>query len=381
MFRTGFNEFIAPWKMIEMSFHRTRWIERSESFTRFLPSNRISPRTIFPLYGRSRMMERAVVVLPQPLSPARPRASPSPTSNDTPWTARTVPACVVYSIERSSTSRRASLTPPQSGIQDFVEGVPEQVEAEHQEHDAEPGHDEPPGVVQDRIALDCLRDDSAPAHGVGGPQSQEGEDALGQDRDGHSEDCVRENQRERVREDMADQNPRARRTEHLRPLDEHPLFDRKHLAPDHAGGHRPAGEPDDEDQTREVDDADLRGDDDHQDEPGDREDHIVEAHEDFIDPAAHVPGDESYRGPDDRRDDRGGDAHDERNLGPPDYLGVDVVVVVVRPEGMRGTRRLEVRRRGLQGATGGVRDGLRRPVRGNPRGRDRQRGEEEEDNE
>src|SRR5437879_8168380 len=168
MFRTGFNEFIAPWKMIEMSFHRTRWIERSESFTRFLPSNRISPRTIFPLYGSSRMMERAVVVLPQPLSPARPRASPSPTSNDTPSTAWTVPACVVYSIERSSTSRRASLTPPQSGVQDFVEGVPEQVKAEHQAHDAEPGHDEPPGIVQDRGVFDRFRDDPAPAVGVAG---------------------------------------------------------------------------------------------------------------------------------------------------------------------------------------------------------------------
>src|SRR2546425_12525457 len=132
MFRTGFNEFIAPWKMIEMSFHRTRWIERSESLTRFLPSNRISPRTIFPLYGRSRMMERAVVVLPQPLSPARPRASPSPTSNDTPSTAWTVPACVVYSIARPSTSRRASLTPSQARVQDFVEGAPVEADVEQQ---------------------------------------------------------------------------------------------------------------------------------------------------------------------------------------------------------------------------------------------------------
>src|SRR2546422_4431676 len=373
MFRTGFNEFIAPWKMIEMSFHRTRWIERSESFTRFLPSNRTSPRTIFPLYGRSRMMERAVVVLPQPLSPARPRASPSPTSNDTPSTAWTVPACVVYSIERSSTSRRASLTPPQPGVQDFVEGVPEQVKAEHQEHDAEPGHDEPPGIVQDRGVFDRFRDDSAPAIRVGGPQSEECEDAFGQNRDGDGEDRIRENQGERVREHVAHQDPGARRPEHLRPLDEHPLFDREDLTPDDPGRHRPAGEADDEDQAREVDDADLRGDDDHQDEPRDREDDIVEAHEDFIDPAAHVPGDESDRGPDNRRDDRGGDADNERNLGPPDYLGVDVVVVVVRPEGMRGTRRLEGRRRGLQGATGGGRDGLRRPGRAKPRGPGRPR--------
>src|SRR3989449_4203765 len=381
MFRTGFNEFIAPWKMIEMSFHRTRWIERSESLTRFLPSNRISPRTIFPLYGRSRMMERAVVVLPQPLSPARPRASPSPTSNDTPSTAWTVPACVVYSIERSSTSRRASLTPPQSGVQDFVEGVPEQVKAEHEEHNAEPGHDEPPGIVQDRGVFDRFRDDPAPAIRVGGPQSEECEDAFGQNRDGDGEDRIRENQGERVREHVAHQDPGARRPEHLRPLDEHPLFDREDLTPDDPGRHRPAGEADDEDQAREVDDADLRGDDDHQDEPRDREDHIVEAHEDFIDPAAHVPGDESDRGPNNRRDDRRGDADNERDLGPPDHLGVDVVAIVVRPERMGRTWRLQVRRRDREGAARGVGDGLRRPVRGDPGGRDRQRCEEEEDDE
>src|SRR2546422_716944 len=40
------------------------------------------------------MIDKAAVVLPQPLSPARPRLSPSPKVKSTPSTARTVPSCV-----------------------------------------------------------------------------------------------------------------------------------------------------------------------------------------------------------------------------------------------------------------------------------------------
>src|SRR5439155_1389100 len=105
MFRTGFREFIAPWKMIEISFHRIFRILRSETLTRSRPRNRIEPETIFPLYGRRRINESAVVVFPQPLSPARPRASPSSRSKETPSTACTAPDWVAYSMTRSLTSR------------------------------------------------------------------------------------------------------------------------------------------------------------------------------------------------------------------------------------------------------------------------------------
>src|SRR5712692_2038906 len=225
MLRTGLSEFIAPWKMIEMSFHRIRWIDSSDSLTRFRPLNRISPLTILPLYGSRRMTASAVVVLPQPLSPARPSASPSPRSNETPWTARTVPAWVVYSMKRSLTSSRPSLPPPEARVQDLIEGVSEQVEAEHEEDDAQTRDDEPPRVIEDRVVLDRLRDDASPAHGVGRPEAEEREDALRQDRDGDREDRVREDQGERVRKDVSDQDPRARGADHLRPLDEHPFLD------------------------------------------------------------------------------------------------------------------------------------------------------------
>src|SRR2546425_4408449 len=201
MFRTGFREFIAPWKMIETSFQRIRWIESSDSLTRFLPLNRISPLTILPLYGRSRMTASAVVVFPQPLSPASPRPSPSPSSNETPWSARTGPAWVVYSMKRSLTSNRPNLPPPEAWVQDLIERVSEQVETEDEEHDAQSGDDEPPGVVEHRVVVDCLGNDASPAHRIGRSQSEEREDTLRKDRDGDGEHRGREDQGERVRED------------------------------------------------------------------------------------------------------------------------------------------------------------------------------------
>src|SRR5205823_4392116 len=90
------------------------------------------------------MRAKAVVVFPQPLSPARPIASPRSTAKEAPSTACTTPAFVVNSTVRSRTSRRAATSsPPKPRIQDFIERVSEEVEAEHEEHDAEARDDDP----------------------------------------------------------------------------------------------------------------------------------------------------------------------------------------------------------------------------------------------
>src|SRR5947208_2870789 len=257
--RTGFKEFIAPWKMIEMSFHRTLRTAVSEARVRSRPLKRIRPRTIFPLYGKRRIRARAVVVLPQPLSPARPSASPSSRSNETPSTAWTVPSCVVYSTTRSSTSRSGILAPPETRVQDFIKRVSEEIN------------------------------------------------------------------------------------------------------------------PDDEDEPREVDHPQLRGDDDHEHEPGDRQHDVVEAHHDLVEPASRETGDEADRGPDDAGHDRGRDSHDEGDPRSPDDLGVDVETEVVRPDRMQRIGPLQERRRI------GVRDGLPGTVRREPRCGEREEGEEDED--
>src|SRR5206468_4070421 len=55
------------------------------------------------------MIDRAAVVLPQPLSPASPRLSPSPRVKSTPSTARTVPSCVWKCVLRPLTVRSGTL--------------------------------------------------------------------------------------------------------------------------------------------------------------------------------------------------------------------------------------------------------------------------------
>jgi hypothetical protein len=88
---TGFSAFIAPWKMMLISFQRILLMPNSVRLARFLPSKRISPLTMRPFSGRSLSRERAAVVLPQPDSPARPRLSPGWSTKETSWTAFTSP--------------------------------------------------------------------------------------------------------------------------------------------------------------------------------------------------------------------------------------------------------------------------------------------------
>ena len=63
---TGFSAFMAPWKMIEMSFQRILLMPYSVRLARFLPSKSTSPLTMRPFSGSSLRMARAAVVLPQP---------------------------------------------------------------------------------------------------------------------------------------------------------------------------------------------------------------------------------------------------------------------------------------------------------------------------
>ena len=63
---TGFRAFIAPWKMMLISFQRILLMPYSVRLARLRPSKSTSPETMRPFSGRSLRMERAAVVLPQP---------------------------------------------------------------------------------------------------------------------------------------------------------------------------------------------------------------------------------------------------------------------------------------------------------------------------
>ena len=71
------------------------------------PSNQISP----PLTGSIPLIDRAVVVLPAPLTPSRATTSPAATSNDTSCSARNAPY-------------RAAMPLTSSSVPDLPRGLP-----------------------------------------------------------------------------------------------------------------------------------------------------------------------------------------------------------------------------------------------------------------
>ncbi len=85
MVRTGFRDVIGSWKIIAISLPRIDRIEapsggreaRSTSPPSSERRNTIRPPSIFPLrFGRRFMIDSAVTLLPQPLSPTTPSVSP-----------------------------------------------------------------------------------------------------------------------------------------------------------------------------------------------------------------------------------------------------------------------------------------------------------------
>src|SRR3990170_7319447 len=247
--RTGFREFMAPWKMMEMCFHRIRRSSDSLIKARSFPSYFTLPPMIRPFLGSRRMMERAVVVFPHPLSPARPTDSPFSSLKETLSTARTTPERVSKQVSRFAISNRLAGSPlPQAWVQNLVEGVPQEGEAQNHEHEGEARHHDPgPPPVQGRAGLLRLKEDHAPAEGSRVHPAQEGEAALGQDRDGDREDRVREDEGEDVPENVFPEDRDVARSRGLRALDEGPLLHAQDLGPNDPRREVPAREPDRDD--------------------------------------------------------------------------------------------------------------------------------------
>ena len=95
MVRTGFRDFIGSWKTMairdpRMRRARTSSMPRMSSPSRVIASAVTSPGGLVTSF----MMESAVTLLPEPLSPTIPSTFPGMRSNETPPTAWTVPSSV-----------------------------------------------------------------------------------------------------------------------------------------------------------------------------------------------------------------------------------------------------------------------------------------------
>src|SRR2546428_10571159 len=98
------------------------------------------------------------------------------------------------------------------------------------------------------------------------------------------------------------------------------FFDREAWGWDPPSRNRPARQADHEDEPEEVDGSDSSGDDDHEDQPWNRQDDVVEAHHDLVDPSSQITGYEPNGRPQDACDHRGEDPDDKTDLGPPNDL-------------------------------------------------------------
>src|ERR1043166_9537083 len=339
---------MGSWKIIEISFPRIARISASESDRRSRPRKRMLPPTTRPGgEATSRRMLSAVTLLPLPDSPTTASVSPAWSVNDTPSTARTTPSSVKKWVWRSRTSSSVSVTSrlPSSfaperpaRIERVAQAVAEEVERHDREEDRAAGCEEHPGERRQHALAARGVQHVAPARGRGlHADAEEAQEHLTQDvaRDRHGRGHDRE--RHRVRQDVAHDDPQARRPERLGREHVLRLPERQHHATDDPGEARPADERQDRDD-REVgllarqlerEHAAQRHD---QVEAGDAQEQLGAAHDEHVDPAADVAAHAAEEEPERERDEDADDPDRERDLGAEEEPRPHVAPGVVGPD-------------------------------------------------
>src|SRR5262245_61171306 len=208
---TGLNDDIGSWKMSAISAPRIARISSpsgvsfARSTTRSASArpgtarrrNWISPSTIRP--GRSTIprIDRAVTLLPQPLSPTMPSVPPGCRSKVTPSTALTVPSSWGKYVFRPRTERSAWPPLAPIGIGRVAQSIAQEVES-HDDDDHGHGGKHQPGGDRHRLdILGLLQQDSPADRGRPQAQTEEAEGGLaddhrGQRQRGHRDDMAHE---------------------------------------------------------------------------------------------------------------------------------------------------------------------------------------------
>src|SRR5207248_11382961 len=244
---TGFSDVIGSWKIIAISRPRIRRSSLSESCSRSRPSKCAVPLATRPARGRIPSSASEVTLLPQPDSPTMPSVSPAAMSNEIPLTACTVPRCVQKRTRRFSTESKGSdirpdlfaerldLRPPPEAdpaaelrVERLTEAVADQVEAERRDHDRDPRDDREPR--RDLEVLVRVRQHRAPLRPrrILVAETEEREAGHVDDRRRERQRALHDHGRDRIREDVRDEDrapphaDRARREhEVVLPLREH----------------------------------------------------------------------------------------------------------------------------------------------------------------
>src|SRR5262245_34718567 len=289
---TGLNEDIGSWKMSAISAPRMARtsspfgasVARSTTGSAAAPPaglrKRISPSTMRP--GRSTILriDRAVTLLPHPLSPTMPSVARGKRSKLTPSTALTVPSSWAKYVLRFRTDRSGSAwpfrapalpalswgeasdggrsPPPRLAsirVGRIAQTVAEEVEG-HDRHDHRNGRDQEPR--RDGHGLDVLGllEKDAPAdRGRPQPQAQEAEGRLADDHGRQGQRRRRDDVAHERRHHVHEDGPHLCAAHQPRGDDEVLLAQGQKAPPHHAGELRP-GEERDDDGDGEVDPQD-----------------------------------------------------------------------------------------------------------------------------
>src|SRR5207247_10101088 len=188
-----------------ISVPRIDSISSSERSARSRPLNRMRPPAIRLARGSNRMIESAVIDLPEPDSPTMPSVSPASTVSDTWSTARISPCFNAMCVCTFSSSRRwvTRTSGPEPWIQRVAQGVAEQVEAVHRDRDRGPRHDGQPGVVRQECGTRA--DHLAPIRRRElGAEAKERKCGLGEDRKAGRKRHLDDHRVQQVGDEVAD---------------------------------------------------------------------------------------------------------------------------------------------------------------------------------
>src|SRR6266542_4198015 len=347
---TGLSEVIGSWKIIEMSAPRIARSSRAENRTTLRPPNSTSlaGSTIEFSGGSKPRIESAVTDLPLPDSPTSATVLLRSMSNEMPFTASNV-----WCLSRRNPTRRlrtrisgsvaafllSAISSPQPSLELRIERVAQRVGEQTERGDEQrhrcTGGDELPPLAEDQLVLRLVQHRS-PRHDVDrNAEAEERQDHFGlyerDDEDGklHEHDVAH------VREDV-DEHPapvrRADRIGRLHVLARLVLQVFAAHEPEHAG---PAREPENQDDRERSLLLQHRGHRENQQQIRNRAEDAVEPVEEVVDPPAVVAGHRAEQRAEKRRDERGGEADEDRRLGTLHRLLQHVAPPLVAAEGQR----------------------------------------------
>ena len=239
---------MAPWNTSEISVQRRSRMPRSVRFCRCTTPLAVCRSTVPEICRRpgasSFRIASAVVVLPQPDSPARPSASPRCSSKETPETISTSPSSprvadvqVVDGQDGIAHRRRAC------GLESSSTTWPTAKNASTKSVIASArGYDVPPRALVDRTRLEAVVEHRAPGERVRVAEAEVREARLAQHRERDDQHRVGPHDRHHVGQDVASHDPEVRGPLRAGALHELALAQRQHLRAHDARRPRPAGD-------------------------------------------------------------------------------------------------------------------------------------------